>query len=283
MSVSLKDKVVLITGASSGFGADAAHLFAKEGASVVLSARRIDRLQNLALKIQADGGEAMAVPVDISSRTEIDGMVQTVFEIYGHIDILLNNAGFGRLDWLENLEPRRDIDTQVAVDLVGTIHMTRAVLPHMIERRSGHIMNVISVAGLIAAPTYTIYSAAKYGLHGFSEALRREIAPFGIKVSGIYPGPASTEFGTHTGEAPFKQGFKIPSWAFMSSEYVAKKIVEVAKNPRRSLIIPWWFHAIIWSNKFFPGLVDLFIQKKFSEKYHTPPSPPPMPWTDEKK
>jgi uncharacterized protein len=283
MTISLKDKVVLITGASSGFGADSAELFAKEGASVILSARRIDRLQELAVKIQAGGGEAMAVPVDISSRTDIEGMVQTVFEIYGHIDILFNNAGFGRLDWLEDLKPRRDIETQVAVNLLGSIQMTRAILPHMIQRRSGHIINMISVAGLIAAPTYTIYSATKYGLHGFTEALRREVAPFGIKVSGIYPGPASTEFGAHTGEAPFKKGFKIPHWAIMPSDYVAQNVIQVAKNPRRSLIIPWWFHLIIWSNALLPGLVDWVIQSKFTGKYHTQPPAPPTPWNDEKK
>jgi short-subunit dehydrogenase len=283
MAVSLKDKVVLITGASSGFGAEAACLFAKEGASVVLVARRIDRLQELALKIQSEGGEAMAVPLDVSERSEIEAMLQTVFEIYGRIDILFNNAGFGRLDWLEELHSQRDIETQVAVNLLGTIQVTRVVLPYMIERRSGHIINMVSVAGLIAAPTYTIYSATKYGVHGFTEALRREVANFGIKVSGIYPGPAHTEFGEHTGEAAFQQGFKIPQWAFMSSSFVAQKILHVAKHPRRSLILPWWFHPRLWSNALLPGVVDWVIEKRFTEKYHTSPPPPPMPWNEEKK
>ncbi len=277
MAVSLKDKVVLITGASSGFGASAALLFAQEGASVVLAARRINRLQDLAEKIQAQGGEAMAVPVDISERTEIEAMIETVFEIYDHVDILFNNAGFGRLDFLENLSSRRDIEMQVAINLVGTIQVTRAVLPHMIERRQGHIINMSSVAGFIAAPTYSIYAATKFGMRGFTEALRREAAPFGIQVSGIYPGPAATEFGQHTGAASFKKDFKVPGWTMMTSENVARKVVQVAKHPRRTVVLPWWFHPIIWANYIFPAITDWVIQKNFTEKYHIPGAPPATP------
>ena len=129
MAIDLKDKVVIITGASSGFGEDAARLFAKEGCKVVLAARRLDRLQALATDIQSKGGEAFAVPVDVVNRIDIDLMAKSVIDLYGHIDILFNNAGFGRLDWLENLDTERDIETQVDVNLLGVIQVTRAVLP----------------------------------------------------------------------------------------------------------------------------------------------------------
>jgi NADP-dependent 3-hydroxy acid dehydrogenase YdfG len=274
MAVDLKDKVILITGASSGFGANAAELFAKEGAAVVLAARRINRLQDLAARIQAQGGEALAVPVDVSERADVENLVQTVLEIYDRIDILFNNAGFGRLDFLENLSTGRDIEMQVAINLTGTILVTRAVLPHMIQRRQGHIINMSSVAGFIAAPSYTVYAATKFGLRGFTEALRREVSPFGIKVSGIYPGPAATEFGDHTGGAAFKKDFKIPAWTSMSSEDVARTVVQVAKRPRRSVILPWWFVPIIWVNKILPGVVDWVIVQNFTEKYHVPDAPP---------
>jgi uncharacterized protein len=273
MSVNLKDKVVLITGASSGFGASAAHLFAQEGASVVLAARRINRLQDLAEKIQAQGGEALAVPVDVSERAEVESMVQTVLEIYDRIDILFNNAGFGRLDFLENLSTRRDIEMQVAINLTGTILVSREVLPFMMRRRQGHIINMSSVAGLIGAPSYTVYAATKYGVRGFTEALRREAAPFGIKVSGIYPGPAATEFGQHTGSANFKKDFKIPPWTTLTSEEVAHKVIQVAKHPRRTVILPWWFSPVIWANNVLPGVVDWLIRKNFTEKYHGPDIP----------
>jgi short-subunit dehydrogenase len=275
MAVSLKDKVVLITGASSGFGASAAELFAREGAAVILAARRIDRLQDLAGKIQAQGGEAIAVPVDISEQAEIDNLVQTVLDIYDRIDILFNNAGFGRLDFLENLTTRRDIEMQVTINLVGTIQVTRAVLPYMFRRRQGHIINMSSVAGYIGAPSYTIYAATKYGVRGFTESLRREVSPFGIKVSGIYPGPAATEFGQHTGSSGFKKKLRIPAWTTMTSESVAQKVIQVAKHPRRTVIMPWWFQPIIWVNYLFPAVVDWVIRKKFTDKFHHPDIYPP--------
>ncbi|RME89645.1 MAG: SDR family NAD(P)-dependent oxidoreductase, partial [Anaerolineae bacterium] len=130
----LENKVVLITGASSGFGADAARLFAREGCKVALAARRVGRLQALAEEIRSQGGEALVVPLDVTEQAQIEDAVHTVLETYGRIDILYNNAGFGRLDWLENLAPERDIAAQVAVNLTGLIQVTRAVLPHMLAR-----------------------------------------------------------------------------------------------------------------------------------------------------
>ena len=282
MAVPLKDKVVLITGASSGFGADAAHLFAQEGAIVVLAARRIDRLQALAQQIQEAGGEALALPVDVSERVEIESMMQAVFEIYGHVDILFNNAGFGRLDFLENLNPPRDIETQVAVNLLGTIQVVRVILPHMLARRQGHIINMASIAGMIGAPTYTIYAATKFGIRGFTEALRREVGPLGIRVTCIYPGPAATEFGLHTGTAEFKKSFRVPGWTRLKSGDVARAVVQVAKHPRRTVILPWWFRPIIGINALVPGLVDAIVARSFTSKYHMPPPASP-PRADQQK
>lgn len=262
MAIELKGKVVLITGASSGFGEDAARLFAREGASVVLAARRIERMQAEVARIQAQGGEAMATPVDVANRADIENMVKSVIENYGRVDILFNNAGFGRLDWLENLTPERDIETQIAVNLTGLIEVTRAVLPFMIARRSGHIINMSSLAGWIGIPMYSVYAATKFGVRGFTDSLRREVAAYGIHVSGIYPGPAATEFGLHTGQ---KQNslFQKPSWVTMSSEYVARQVVEVAKRPRRRLILPWWSRPVVWLDDRLPWLVDWVMTRVF--------------------
>jgi NADP-dependent 3-hydroxy acid dehydrogenase YdfG len=182
MAVSLKDKVVLITGASSGFGADAAHLFAQEGAVVVLAARRIDRLQAVAQQIQEAGGEALALPVDIGERVEIESMMQAVFEIYGQVDILFNNAGFGRLDFLENLNPLRDIETQVAVNLLGTIQVVRVILPYMMARRQTH--NSWLHAGMIGAPLHHLRGPSLASVVSSRPCARLDL---GIKVSCIYP------------------------------------------------------------------------------------------------
>jgi len=263
MSIDLKDKVVLITGASSGFGEDAARLFAMEGCKVVLAARRLDRLQALAAEIQSAGGEALAIPVDVSQPAEIDVMVQTALDLYGNIDILFNNAGYGSLDWFEKLDPDRNIETIIKVNLIGTMLVTHAVLPHMLKRRKGHIINMSSVAGLIAAPLYTTYSAGKYGVRAFTDGLRREVRPFGVKVTGIYPGPATTEFQQTRSRSSVKR-IKSPH---LSSKYVAERVVDVAKRPVRSLVIPWWFRVITTFDTLFPVVVD-WILYLYSRRTH---------------
>jgi short-subunit dehydrogenase len=264
----LKGKVVLITGASSGFGEDAARLFAREGCKVVLAARRVDRLQTLNGKIEADGGESIVIPVDVTDRAEIGLMVQSALDLYGHIDILFNNAGFGRMDWLENLDPERDIEQQVQVNLLGVIQVTRALLPHMLARRSGHIINMSSVAGLVAAPMYTIYAAAKFGVRAFSDALRREVSPFGIRVSTIHPGPSRTEFGLHTGASSgIRHRLNVFARMSMTSEYVARRVVDLARRPRRSLVIPWWYHIVSAFESAFPWVVDWFVSS-FVKRHH---------------
>ncbi len=263
----LENKVILITGASSGFGEDAALLFAREGCKLVLAARRINRLQNLAERIQDSGGEALAIPVDITNRADIENMVRSALDLYGQIDILFNNAGIGRVDWFENHMPERDIDMLVRVNLIGLMQVTRAVLPHMLARRQGHIINMISVAGLISPPLIASYSASKFGARAFTDALRREVAPLGIKVSGIYPGPAVTEFGQHIGRNNAYGSIRSKFRARMSSEYVTRRVVEVAKHPRRSLVIPWWFRIVTTFDMLFPVVVD-WLSYIFSNSKH---------------
>ena len=263
----LKEKVVLITGASSGFGEDAARLFARQGCIVVLAARRMERLERIAEEIKAEGGISMPVKLDVLQQIQIDEMVAKVVKIYGRIDILFNNAGFGRLDWLENLEPVQDIDGQIDVNLRGLIQVTRAVLPIMEEQRSGTIINMSSIAGRIAAPLYSIYAATKFGVRGFTESLRREVKPYGIQVCAIYPGGAATEFSQHSGNSKFKRSVKTPAWLRMSSPYVALKVVGLAKHPRRALVIPWWMQPVIWLDAHLPWLVDLALGGMV-RKYH---------------
>lgn len=264
----LRGKVILITGASSGFGEDAARLFASEGCKLVLAARRLEKLQELAADIQSKGGEAIAIPVDLNEPAEIDVMVQTAIDLYQRIDILFNNAGFGSLDWFENLDPQRDVATLIRVNLIGAMLVTRAVLPDMIDRGSGHIINMSSVAGLIASPLITTYSASKYGLRAFTDSLRREVAPLGIKVSGIYPGPAGTEFGTHLRENRVRDTINRFLDVRMTSAYVARRVVDLAKHPRRSLVIPWWFKVITTFDVLFPIVVD-WILYLFVKRNHT--------------
>jgi short-subunit dehydrogenase len=123
-----------------------------------------------------------------------------------------------------------------------------------------------SVAGWIAPPTYTVYSASKYGVRGFTDALRREVVPFGIHVSGIYPGPAKTEFGQHSGSHPMKTSALRRYFRSMSSEEVAARVVELAKHPRRAVIMPWYYHIAIWADWYMPWLVDWITMEVLTKK-----------------
>jgi short-subunit dehydrogenase len=254
--------VIVITGASSGIGAATAWRFAQEGYRVVLAARRFDRLEALAKKIITSGGQAYPVLTDITKLTDIHQLVLATIEKYDQIDLLFNNAGFGRLSWLESLDPVNDIEAQIQVNLLGVIQTTRAVLPVMIEQRRGHIINMASVAGLIAAPTYSIYAATKFALRGFSEALRREVSGYGIKVSVIYPGGVATEFSEHIGMRR-KSGITTPNRMRLSAEQVAEAVWRLSEKPKRSMVIPPIYRAATVFNALFPGLVDWIIEKKF--------------------
>jgi NADP-dependent 3-hydroxy acid dehydrogenase YdfG len=264
---SLKGRVVIITGASSGFGAAAVKSFAQEGCRLVLAARRLDRLEEMAKEIRNGGGEALPVSVDVSQPAQIEAMIRASVDAFGSIDVLFNNAGFGRLDWFETLDPIKDIQAQITVDLLGVIWTARAVLPQMYKQRSGHIINMCSIGGWAAPPLYTVYSAAKFGVRGFSEALRRETTPFGVKVSTVYPGGASTEFQKHIGENKAKQRFTTPEWLKVTPEDVARGVVNLARRPRRSLFLPGIMILSVFANSHFPGLSDAAQARTFAP-YH---------------
>jgi NADP-dependent 3-hydroxy acid dehydrogenase YdfG len=261
---SLKGKVVIITGASSGFGAAAARLFAEEGCKVVLAARRLDRLEELAKEMQSRGYEALPIAMDVTQPAQIQNMVKSTVNTYGRIDVLFNNAGFGRLDWFEALDPVQDIQAQITVDLLGVLWTAHAVLPQMYNQHSGHIINMCSIAGWAAPPLYTVYAAAKFGVRGFTEALRRETAPFGVHVSAIYPGSSPTEFQQHIGSNKAKQHFRTPQWLRVTADDVARGAMSLAKRPRRSLILPKIMGLSVFVNSHFAGLSDRAQSKAFA-------------------
>ena len=255
--------VMLITGASSGIGEATARLFGREGYRLVLAARRADRLEELANQIRMDGGQALPVAADVSRLDDIENLVRIALTNFSRIDLLYNNAGFGRLDWLENLEPTSDIQSQIQVNLLGVIQTTRAVLPHMIAQRSGHIINMASVAGFVAAPTYSVYAASKFAVRGFTQALRREVGIWGIHVSGIYPGGVRTEFSQHA-HIRRRTRTTTPAALRLEADQVAKVVLSVARRPRRAVITPWPLIPAVWVNALFPGFVDWVMERNFT-------------------
>jgi len=261
----IKGKVVIVTGASSGIGEATARQFGREGARLVLAARRIDRLESLAQDINAmgTGAETLVVQADLSKLEDIQALIRQTLDRFGRIDILVNNAGFGRLDWLENLDPLKDIEAQFDVNVLGVVQTTRQALPVMIKQRSGHIINMGSMAGLVATPTYSIYAACKHAVHGFSEALRREVKPWGIDVSMIYPGGVTTEFGQHAGIKRKTQA-TTPKFMLLSAEDVGRAVVQLVRRPRAMWILPWLWSVTALLNKLFPSIVDYTTIHRFT-------------------
>jgi short-subunit dehydrogenase len=261
----IKGKVVIVTGASSGIGEATVRKFGNAGAKVVLAARRADRLKILAQEIKSmgAGAETLVLQADLSKLEDIQAMIRQTLEKFGRIDVLVNNAGFGRLDWLEKLDPIKDIQAQIDVNVMGVIQTTRQVLPVMIGQRSGCIINMCSIAGLVATPTYTIYAASKHAVHGFSEALRREVKPWGIDVCLVYPGGVVTEFNQHAG-IQRRTKTSTPKFMLLTADQVASAVIKLARHPRRILVIPWLWSVTVFLNKFFPGLVDYTSINRFT-------------------
>lgn len=255
--------VLLVTGASSGIGAASARLFSQAGYRVSMAARRLERLEAIAEEIEDQGGQALPVQADLAEFEDIKSMAAATINHFGQVDVLINNAGFGRLKWLEELDPAADIQAQLQINLIATILVTREFLPHMIERRSGHIFNMASLGGYIATPTYTAYSASKFGLRGFTEALRREVGVYGIHVTGVYPGSVNTEFRQHAG-IERKTGQTTPAALRLEPEQVAQAMLKIVNHPRREVILPWMMRITVWLNILFPGISDLIIERRFT-------------------
>ena len=188
----LRGAVVVVTGASSGFGELAALRFAKAGAHTVLAARRLERLEALADRIGSRGGSALAVACDVTELAQLEALRDRVAEAFGRCDVLMNNAGIPgggplRTTPVERLE--RVLDVNLRAVVLGT----KLFLPMMLERGVGHVVNVASLAGRFATPGAAVYGATKHGVVAFSEALYHELAPFGILVTSVNPGFSPTE------------------------------------------------------------------------------------------
>ena len=196
----LSGKAVAITGASSGIGEATALTLAKAGASVALGARRKDRIDDLAARIEDEGGTAVALEVDVSDEAAARGFVEAAHERLGRLDTLVNNAGVMLLGPVEQADSE-DWRTMVNVNLLGLMYCTHAALPIMLAQESGDIVNISSVAGRFARAGNAVYAATKFGVGAFSEGLRNEVTERGVRVTLIEPGFVDTELqGHNTGE-----------------------------------------------------------------------------------
>lgn len=195
----IENKVIVITGASSGMGAAAARHLAGQDAKVVAAARREERLQELVGEITTRGGTAIAVTTDVSRRSDMQALMDAAVESFGRVDVLINNAGVMPLSPLERLKVE-EWEQMIDVNLKGVLYGIAAALPHMIEQKSGHIINVASVAGHKLIPASAVYSATKFGVRALSEGLRQEVKAHNIRTTIISPGAVSTELLDHISE-----------------------------------------------------------------------------------
>ncbi len=192
MSNSIAGKVIVITGASSGLGEAAARHLSTQGATVVLGARRADRIQALADGLVGRGGKALAIVTDVTNRDQVRNLVDTAVQEFGRIDVLINNAGLMPHSPLERLKTD-EWDQMIDVNIKGVLYGIAAALPHMKRQKAGHIINVSSVAGHKVTPAGAVYAATKHAVRALSEGLRQEVKPYNIRTTIISPGAVATE------------------------------------------------------------------------------------------
>jgi NADP-dependent 3-hydroxy acid dehydrogenase YdfG len=192
MNNNIERKVIVITGASSGLGEASSRLLSAQGASVVLGARRQDRIQALADEITTHGGKAIAVTTDVTDRDQLKKLADAAVQAYGRIDVMINNAGLMPQAPLERLQVD-EWDRMIDVNIKGVLYGIAAALPYMKEQKSGHIINVSSVAGHKVGPGFAVYAATKHAVRALSEGLRQEVKPYNIRTTVISPGAIATE------------------------------------------------------------------------------------------
>jgi len=192
VSNNIEGKVVVITGASSGLGEATARLLSAHGASVVLGARRHDRIRALAGELTGGGGKAIAMTTDVTHREQVKRLVDAAVQAYGRIDVMINNAGLMPQALLERLKID-EWDRMIDVNIKGVLYGIAAALPYMKQQKAGHFINVSSVAGHKVGPGSAVYAATKHAVRALSEGLRQEVKPYNIRTTVISPGAVATE------------------------------------------------------------------------------------------
>ncbi|MCA0990934.1 SDR family NAD(P)-dependent oxidoreductase [Pseudalkalibacillus hwajinpoensis] len=260
----LKNKVVLITGASSGIGRQLAIDLAKKGAKLILVARSEEKLMEVKGLIERSGAYAPAVwTIDVGDGERVEHVLPMLLEEMPPIDVLINNAGFGKFDAFVDAD-MKDIEAMFDVNVIGLMRFTSHVLPGMIDAGSGHVVNIASQAGKLATPKSSGYSASKHAVLGFSNSLRMEMKEHHIQVTTVNPGPIKTNFfetadssGTYT---------KNVEKMMLSAEKVSREIISAIEKGTREVNLPGWMNAGAKLYHTAPGLVEKIAGKFFDQK-----------------
>ena len=229
MSV-IKNKVIIITGASSGIGRATAIKLGNEGANIVLAARREERLQALAEEIKSLGGTVIYKVTDVTSLEEVQNLADFTLDQFGQIDVLFNNAGIMPLSYMKNNRVE-EWDKMIDVNIKGVLHGVSAVLPHMLERNSGHIITTSSVAGHGIFPSGTVYCATKFAARVIMEGLNKELTKSNIRTTTISPGVVDTELADLIADEEVKPIFENPDLPSIRDEDIANAVFYALSQP----------------------------------------------------
>jgi uncharacterized protein len=259
--VDFKNKVVLITGASSGIGKDTAIEFAKKGSNIVLVSRTKGKLEQVAEQLKQFNVTVLICQCDVSKKDQVKEMSKTVLEKFDSVNILVNNAGFAIYGSVTDLSID-DIESQMETNYFGMIYCIKNFLPSMLDKKSGHIVNVASVAASFGLPGIASYCASKFAMLGFSEGLKHELKNTGVGITVVSPIMVRTNFFDHPS---FE---KMPKFSptSLSSKTVAKIILKAANSPRLEIIVPSVVRGAVWMKNTFPYLINSILGKVFKKQ-----------------
>ena len=266
----MKDKVVVITGASSGIGKALAFTFAAKGSPVFLGARSTDKLENIVHEIRAAGGKAAFSSLDVTRKTDCENFIKKAKETFGKIDVLINNAGISMRALFADTTPEV-LKEVMDVNFWGTVYCTKYALPYLLETK-GTVVAVSSVAGIKGLPGRTGYSASKFAIHGFMESLRIENLKTGLHVLMAYPGftasnirnTALTADGSQQGKSPIEEG------KIMPAEEVAEHIYRAVKKRKKSMVLTTEGKLTVFLSKFFTGFLDKLVYNRMAKEPDSP-------------
>jgi len=251
-------QIVFITGASNGIGKQLSIDFARRGAVVIGCGRSIDRLKEVLKEVRQTSPASLMIGCDVSDQEQVHGMTEKILADFGHVDILINNAGIGMRKPFHETD-LATIEQIMRTNYFGAVYCTHALLPSMIARGSGRVINISSGAGEIGTLNMAAYCASKFAMNGWAESLYYELEPLGVKVSLVSPGPVETAFSRdfHDSEP------QSPPKLFSSSSDVSQAVFKVIARDCFKLIMPRWLALMCWFKRMSPGLFRFLAQKRF--------------------
>jgi len=256
-----RNKVVVVTGASSGFGRGAAVELARRGTSVVLAARSAETLNEVARECETAGGKALAAPTDVSDRSAVEELARKAIGTFGHFNVWINDAGVAAIGRFDQV-PLADHEQVIKTDLLGTAYGSHIALTHFREYGAGTLINVASVIGKIPAPLYASYTASKFGIVGLCDALRQELTEekvTDIRVCTVMPMAHDTEFFEHAGNYTGKKAVPIPPT--YDPQVTIDALVKLVAEPEDEVITGWQGGPFNFLHRLMPKAIERLMAK----------------------